>query len=199
MPRRVKLSNLPKTCTSNDISRIVWGGSIHSIQFTKGDSFATVKFTTSSGCMKYLGDTANDILWPGSNNVYVVVSPVDTVDPLNADEKEWIEKDVTRCVKILSMPRILYDKKHVLLQWALEGGRQVTYLEVKPNKNGVSAKVRVELSRGLTDSIGTLSRSALWQHRRRNSLPACSQGRRGFRGPAVPVHSRPVRSGYRAA
>ena len=60
--RRVTISNLPPEATFSDIFSIVWGGKVESVEWLPETTHASVLFTSSEDCARYLNSTRGDIL-----------------------------------------------------------------------------------------------------------------------------------------
>jgi hypothetical protein len=101
------LTNLPNDCTLKEISRLVWGGKVLSLNFTPGSNFCSVLFLTIEGCDKYYEDTEGGIVWPEDKNREIQVLRSTKADPPSDYQISLVENSVTRVIRLIGLPKSL--------------------------------------------------------------------------------------------
>ncbi|KAL9614629.1 MAG: hypothetical protein Q9167_000917 [Letrouitia subvulpina] len=108
--RKVTLRGLPPNASPTLVAALVYGGPLEQIVL-KPPSRAEVVFLHAEDCMKYYDSTANGFLYKPSkgankDNEYEIMTELGKdVDVVSGVLREWIKKEVTRCVRAVGVDK----------------------------------------------------------------------------------------------
>ncbi|KAI9718164.1 MAG: hypothetical protein M1828_006796 [Chrysothrix sp. TS-e1954] len=101
--RCVTLTQLAPTSTARTVASLVWGGPISTIDYPFGSNAATVHFVNAADCVRYYGEVANGIDFPGDNLRIVQVDISMTEKPVSDHVRWLIDCGCTRCVRAIGI------------------------------------------------------------------------------------------------
>ncbi|KAI4211811.1 MAG: hypothetical protein LQ351_005452 [Letrouitia transgressa] len=108
--RKIILTGLPLNASPTLVAALVYGGPLEQI-VVKPPSRAEVVFLHTEDCMKYYDSTANGLLYKPSRGVnkdkyYEIMTELGKdVNVVSGVLREWIEKEVTRCVRAVGVDK----------------------------------------------------------------------------------------------
>lgn len=108
--RKVILKGLPPNASPTLVAALVYGGPLEQIVI-RPPSRAEVVFLHAEDCMKYYDSTANGLLYKpptGANkdHYYPIMTELGKdVNVVSGVLREWIEKEVTRCVRAVGVDK----------------------------------------------------------------------------------------------
>ena len=133
--RCVTLTRLPPTSTARTVASLVWGGLISSINYTFASSAATVYFVNASDCIRYYGEVAHGIDFPGDSLRIVQVDISMTDEPISDHVRKLVDCGCTRCVRAMGIDRSWNVKE--LSELAQARGRRLEHVTLKNLPGGV--------------------------------------------------------------
>ncbi|KAL9036275.1 MAG: hypothetical protein Q9214_006210, partial [Letrouitia sp. 1 TL-2023] len=108
--RKVILGGLPPNASPTLVAALVYGGPLEQI-VVRPPSRAEVVFLHAEDCMKYYDSTANGLLYKpprgvNKDNYYPIMTELGKdVNVVSGVLREWIEKEVTRCVRAVGVDK----------------------------------------------------------------------------------------------
>ncbi|KAL8707549.1 MAG: hypothetical protein Q9220_007441 [cf. Caloplaca sp. 1 TL-2023] len=160
--RTVVLTGIPTSSTPTLISSFIYGGPLESIRLAPSTAFVT--FLRAEDATKYYDDTANGLIYKDDHGIdfCIMTEKQQEADPVSGILREWMEKEFTRCVRVIGVDEDWTLK--ALHETASRKGRKVEKIVDGTNVN----KMRSVTFRfcEITDAVRfkqTLNRSEEWE------------------------------------
>lgn len=136
--------NLPPGCELKDVTKVVWGGKVHSINLDSRQGTAIVKFLLPEYASKYFNavraEHPDGIPWPADTSRLIDVRRSRKADDSNVTDVFNAGSMVTRCVSVTNL-----QSKHTdtfVRQVASEGGRLLEHLVLGQDANSGVSRTR---------------------------------------------------------
>jgi hypothetical protein len=124
-----------------NVQAVVWGGNIQEFQYQLGAPIAIALFVKAADCAKFFAATANGIPYPANPTLTIMVEKLEA-EPAHGIVKEYVEKDITRCVRVYDIDA---EWGKLALQRLAQGpnNRVVERIVNGQNSKGVSTLYRI--------------------------------------------------------
>jgi hypothetical protein len=130
------LTGFPANATLNNVQMVIWGGNIQEFQYQPGATIAIALFVKAEDCARFFAATSNGIPYPADPTRIIMIEKLEA-EPAYGMVKDYIEKDITRCVRVYDIDA---DWGKVALQRLAQGpsNRTVERIVNGQNSKGVS-------------------------------------------------------------